>query len=243
MYIKPILTALLLLAATACDDSPAVKAQADTTLPVWPPVSDGTKVELAQNLLADIYLVLLDNSGSMTGRDCSGNLSKFDLARKALKGFARSIPLEANLGLMVFTSNGARVVVPFGAGTAHREKFDHVLDSLQADTGTPLRGALGDAYKVMTEQARRQLGYGLYRLDIVTDGDSGDGHPANTAKEIARTPIEVSTIGFCTGKGHSLDIPGYTRYYTAGSPEELLEGLKAMQAEVPVFDVSTFSTN
>ncbi|MDP2593896.1 MAG: VWA domain-containing protein [bacterium] len=243
MHIKPILAALLLLVATACDDSPAVKAQAGTKLPVWPPVSDGTKVELAKNLLADIYLVLLDNSGSMTNQDCSGNLSKFDLARKALKGFARSIPLEANLSLMVFTSSGARVVVPFGAGTAHRDKFNHVLDSLQADTGTPLRGALRDAYKVMTEQAHRQLGYGLYRLDIVTDGESGDGDPANTAKEIARTPIEVSTIGFCMGKGHSLNVPGYTRYYTAGSPKELFEGLKAMQAEVPVFDVSTFSKN
>lgn len=242
MRIRRMLAALLLLTA-ACDDSPTVRAGDGTKLPVWPPVSDGAKVELAKNPLADIHLVLFDNSGSMGSRDCSGDLSKFDLARKALKGFARAVPLEANLGLMVFTSSGAKVAVPFGAGAAHRDGFDRTLDSLKADMGTPLRGALGDAYNVMVEQARRQLGYGTYRLDIVTDGESGDGDPADAAKEIAKTPIEVSTVGFCTGKSHSLNVPGYTRYYTAGNPKELVEGLKAMLAEVPVFDASSFSAN
>ena len=243
MRIRTVLAALLLLTATACDGPPPVKVGDGTKLPVWPPVSDGAKVELAKNPLADTHLVLLDNSGSMGSRDCSGDLNKFDLARKALKGFARAIPLEANLGLMVFTSSGAKVVVPFGAGAGHRAGFDRTLDSLKADMGTPLRGALGDAYTVMVEQARRQLGYGTYRLGIVTDGESGDGDPADAAKEIAKTPIEVSTIGFCTGKSHSLNIPGYTRYYTAGNPKELVEGLKAMLAETLVFDASSFSAN
>ena len=241
MRIRPILAAVLLLAAAACgDEDPKAPTKAGASAPIWPPASSN-KVELAKNPLAENYLVLLDNSGSMDGRDCSGSMSKFDLARKALKGFARSIPPEANLSLMVFTSSGARVAVPFGAGAAHRDEFDHTLDSLRANMGTPLSGAIKDANAVMAEQAQRQLGYGLYRLGIVTDGESGDGNPADIAKDIARTSVEVWAIGFCTGKGHSLNVPGYTRYYTADNPAELVAGLKAMQAETPVFDVSTFS--
>jgi hypothetical protein len=208
----------------------------------WPPPVSGGAIELAKELNEEVYLVLFDNSGSMTERDCSGNLSKFNLARKALKRFARTVPLKAPLALMVFANSGAKVVVPFGVGATHRDQFDRTLDGLSADMGTPLRGALGDAYKVMTEQGQRQLGYGTYRLVTLTDGESGDGNPAATAKDIAKTPIELMVIGFCTGKGHSLNIPGHTRYFTAGNPEELTKGLEAVQqAEVPVFDVGSFS--
>ena len=62
---------------------------------------------------------------------------------------------------------------------------------------------------------------------------------------VRQTPFELHVIGFCVpGRTrHSLDIPGYTRYYTAESPEALAKGLAAVQAEVPVFDATTFTAN
>ncbi|OSM01597.1 putative von Willebrand factor type A (vWA) domain-containing protein [Magnetofaba australis IT-1] len=206
----------------------------------WPS-SDAEPAKLANNLLADNYLVVLDTSGSMNKKECSGWETKFTVAREALKSFAAQIPASANLAMAVFHELSARMVVPFGHGANHRAAFNQMVDNLAADGGTPLNGAITFAYAALTEQGRRQTGYGSYRLIVITDGVSGDGTPAPLAREIVeQSPVELHVIGFCTGPDHSLNLPGVTRYYTADNPEQLAEGLKAVQAETPDFTVTQF---
>lgn len=208
---------------------------------VWPPISKDS-VTIAKNLLAKNQLRLLDNSGSMDQSECSGNLSKFDVAKAALENLEQSTPDDVNTALAVFTSRGAEIVVPFGAGPQHKKLYIDTLRKQKANQGTPLYGALRDSYDAITAQARRQLGYGTYQIEIITDGYSMDADPGPLAKEIAmRTPIEIHTIGFCVGSNHSLNVPGYTKYYTANSPDDVVKGLAAVQAETAAFDVSSFS--
>ncbi len=237
--------AAVLFALAGCDQSPTQQGTDGTNVDLtqsWPPASVGQKVTLAQTLLATNYIVLLDNSGSMDSSECSGDQSKLDVAKQALRIFAQKIPVNANLALVVFTGDTGQVLVSFGSGSGNRKLFNDMLDQVSATESTPLSGALQFSYDTMVEQAKRQLGYGVYRLIVITDGDSTDGNPGPLAEDIARTsPVEEHAIGFCVGSGHSLNRPGYTKYYTADDPEGLARGLTAAQAETPSFDASVFS--
>ena len=96
-----------------------------------------------------------------------------------------------------------------------------------------MRSAAEAGYKALTEQAKKQLGYGEYHLVIVTDGEaSSNEDPESAVRQILRdSPVQIHTIGFCIGEGHSLNIPGQTYYAAAGSPEELDAGLAQVLAE------------
>ena len=48
------------------------------------------------------YYVVLDASGSMDERKCSGDERKIDVAKRALLQFAQIVPADANLGVLVF---------------------------------------------------------------------------------------------------------------------------------------------
>lgn len=214
---------------------PAAPTQEAVT---WPPLPS-EPVALAANLVATNYLVLLDTSGSMANSECSGQVSKFDAARAALKAFAGSLGENDQFALAVFTDDAARLVLPFGGGASHRQRLGQALAKLAPGGATPLRGAIGFSFRALTEQAQRQVGYGTYRLVVITDGYSTDKDPKEVAMDIVRrSPIEVHAIGFCIGGSHSLNVAGYTRYYTADNPRQLAEGLAAVRAEVESFDAT-----
>jgi Ca-activated chloride channel homolog len=242
-YLFPLFGGILLTLG-GCNDSPAQKVtksqkQSVSVVTQWPPLQKDL-VKIDSQLLRTNYLIVLDNSGSMNSASCGSKGSKFQTAKAALNIFTQSIGNDDNLSLAVFTGSTAKILVPFGSGQSHRNSFVATVNSLSADQGTPLVGALKFAKSEIETRARAQLGYGIYRIIVVTDGESGDGNPQGIAKEIATTPVELHTIGFCLGKDgekHSLNIPGYTRYTAAQSPDQLIAGLKAAQAESPSFDV------
>jgi hypothetical protein len=244
-----LLGGLVALALTGCDaPSPSVRntsveSAAETPqVGKWPPVSQ-EPVDLAKSLLATTELDLLDNSGSMDSADrCTDGETRFERAKEALANHIKAAPDSVNRALAVFTYGSAQFVVPFGSGPEQKKKILASLKSLRANAGTPLYGALKFSYEELTKQGQKQLGYGTYRLVPITDGESTDYDPGPLAKEIAlNSPIEVHTIGFCLNSRHSLDIPGFTKFYAANDPQALAEGLAAVRAEVQTFDPKTFS--
>lgn len=207
--------------------------------PPWPPGRAG-QAQISPDLFAKNYYVVLDASGSMMEKGCSGNLPKIDAARNSLAEFARSIPADANLGLQVFDRDGVREWLALGVG--NREKFGAALKRVAANGGTPLHTSVRHAYGKLQEQGARQLGYGEYHLVVVTDGEasgSEDPTPAVTAL-LARSPVVLHTIGFCIGEYHSLNQPGRTLYRAADNPEQLRAGLADVLAEAPSFAVLEF---
>jgi len=253
LNVGAILVIVLLL--TACKDAPpsvpssrGEKSFAPTTkLPAvpkplalpWPPAPNGNTV-LAPNLLADNYYVVLDGSGSMLERQCSGNQSKIETAKTALKEFAASVPADANLGLLIFTNGQIQELVPLGSG--NRQQLAEQVQSASAAGGTPLDDAISAGYAQLEQQAMRQLGYGRYVLVVVTDGQANPGHdPTEKVRwMLNNTPVELHTIGFCIGTDHSLNMPGRTVYKAADNPAALRQGLADVLAEAEAFDVSTF---
>ena len=209
----------------------------------WPPLAEGAapKIDMGAANAANYYVVL-DGSGSMQERHCSGNTNKIQAAVKALYQFVDAIPKDANVGLAAFDSNGTSERVPLGAG--NRDQLHKALDHVRAEGGTPLRSAITLGYQKLLDQGRKQLGYGEYHLVVVTDGvpDPSSEDPADVVQDmLAHTPVVLHTIGFCIGEDHVLNQPGRSFYVAANSPEQLQQGLGAVLAEAPSFDATKFN--
>jgi hypothetical protein len=207
----------------------------------WPPEPErGERVDLAENILARNYYVVLDGSGSMREQKCSGSVNKARASKTALRKFADTVPADANLGLLAFDYSGVSERTPLGMN--NRKAFFASLEAVRADKNTPLRNAVALGLKALERQARRQLGYGEYHLVVVTDGEADkDQRPGRVVDYIVdRTPIIIHTIGFCIGKEHSLNQPGRTIYKAADNPAELGKGLQEVLAEAETFILDRF---
>lgn len=225
-------------AATAAQPATASVTAARLQLP-WPPMKDQAQ-DIAADLLARNYYVVLDGSGSMNAQGCSGGQTKMQAAKAALKNFADSVPAHANLGLTAFDGAGVSERVALAAN--NRQEFVRVVSDIRANGGTPLRAAIERAYTKLLDQGRRQLGYGEYHLVVVTDGVADKGQdPTQIVKRIlGESPVVVQTIGFCIGSDHALNQPGATIYRTAENADELRQGLTDVLAEAPQFAVTQF---
>ena len=221
------------------DASYARRALSDT----WPPLADAAAPAAAgARLDANNYYLVLDGSGSMLDRRCSGGLRKIEAAVVALQRFIDSIPADANVGLAVFDGTGLSPRVALGSD--NRDRLRNALSSVRASGGTPLRSAIDLGYNQLLEQGQRQFGYGEYHLVVVTDGqpDPRSENPERVVERIlAETPVVLHTVGFCIGTDHVLNQPGRSYYVAADTPDELTRGLDSVLAEAPQFDVARFT--
>jgi Mg-chelatase subunit ChlD len=183
---------------------------------------------------------VLDGSGSMNEKGCSGERTKMAAAQEAIKEFAASVPADANVGLQVFDGRGIRDLLPLG--TRNRQEFNRIVDNVKPNASTPLLSAVRQAYAKLLAQGASQLGYGEYHLVIVTDGiaDAGQDPTPAVNQILAESPVVVQTIGFCIGEKHSLNQAGRTIYRAADNPEQLRQGLADVLAEAPQFTVTDF---
>jgi hypothetical protein len=224
--------------------APATKSEQHETADMrgkWPFIHkedpDGL---LAEDLLARNFLLIFDGSGSMQKSDCAGSSRKIDIAKQAVVAWSKSLPLKANLGLYAFHNNGV-LTLPITPG--NRNEFMQTVDQIMAGGSTPLAWAMQHAYKALTDQGRRQLGYGDYTIVVVTDGiaNSADDLKRVTDLILTESPITIYSIGFCIGDNHSLNQPGRTMYKSADNPAQLAKGLREVLAELESFDELEFT--
>jgi len=207
----------------------------------WPYLSkEGEKEGLAEKITAKNYVVIFDGSGSMAESKCAGDRRKYDVARDAFMEWSRSVPGDANVGLVSFHNAGWSEIA---LGKFDPKKFFNVINRITPGDTTPLTEAVTKAHDMLAPQARRQLGYGEYHIVVVTDGIANN--PRSLFKKVntilAETPIVIHTIGFCIGDKHSLNQPGRTYYRTAMDPASLRKGLQDVLAEAETFDVTDFA--
>lgn len=254
-----VLTALAMAGALAACDRPAPTASPDATAaaaqqqpaaaqqepakPRWPYIQGAqtaasTGVDPGTAVRRNYYVVF-DASGSMMETRCSDPEFKITVAKRALVEFASKLPPEANLGLSVFDRSGIRELIPLGP--IAQERVASAIAPIHAGGATPLVEAMRKAAQALTEQGRRQFGYGEFHLVVVTDGESTDGNPSAMVDEVVATsPIVLHTVGFCIGPNHSLNQPGKVVYRPADNPAELAKGLADVLAESPSFTASSF---
>ena len=218
------------------DSAPEAHKERTEAAP-WPPIKEQQDNILpADQWTRKNYVMIFDGSGSMEGQRCSGNRLKIQVAKDAVIEWAQSIHEDAHLGLIAFDKNGLSVRLQLGEG--NREEFIQKVQAVKPGAGTPLTKSVQQAYDILTDQARKQLGYGEYHMVIVTDGAAGK--PDNLTKAINtvlyRSPIIINTIGFCISETHSLNQPGRTVYKAADNPDALRQSLHEVLAESESFD-------
>jgi len=222
-------------------EQPTIKLSpygAKATEDTWPNITDSQA--MAGDLLTSNYYIVLDGSGSMADRGCSGNGNKMTAAKAALNTFSGQIPADANVGLFVFDARGAGEKVPLSP--FNRTLFMEKVSSSMTGGGTPLKTSVEAGYKALSKQAEAQLGYGEYHLVIVTDGAASQGQsPVDAVYTVINTsPIVIHTIGFCIDSSHSLNRAGLTNYRSADDSKSLEQGLEAVLAEAPSFQTNSF---
>jgi hypothetical protein len=194
--------------------------------------TDGGAVSTARN-----FYFVFDGSGSMLQRPENDSKfgSKIEGAKWAVREFAQHLPEDANIGLYLFDNSGPREEVPLGP--ENKAAFLQAIEDVSAGGGTPLQQSIHTGVDALVGQYKRQLGYGEYRLVIVTDGlADGLDEAADYATQYG---IPMYTIGLCVGEDHPLRQLSVS-YRAADTMEDLRDALKDTLAESEVFDASTF---
>ncbi len=179
------------------------------------------------------FYFVMDGSGSMDD-GCSGE-RKVDAAKRAVRQFMAKVPEDVNLGLYIFDDNGEREVVPLGP--KNRSQFLKEVDELSANGGTPLAQAITVATDKLVTQYKKQLGYGEYRLVVVTDGQASD--IPNACVYAAKYNIPIYAIGFCIEGDHPLRAYSLS-YREANNATDLQKSLEETLAESESFDATDF---
>lgn len=201
---------------------------------------DETDVGQEASLTRNLYFIF-DGSGSMkrsTGSDCRGDQrfdTKIEGARWAVQEFLSKVPDEIAIGLYVFDANGREERVPLGVD--NRGDFLEALAQVRVGGGTPLAEGIQFGTQQLVEQYKHQLGYGEFRLVVVTDGQA-DHIPA-AARFATRYGMPIYAIGLCIGEDHPLRTLAVS-YRAADNFADLAQGLEETLAELPSFDVTTF---
>ncbi len=219
------------------EDVPEMDASFDA--PIEIPLDED--IEGAEASMARNFYFIFDGSGSMDsepGGACQGDQSfrsKLDGAQWAVKEFLAKVPEDVHLGLYVFDRDRRSEVVPLGAG--NREAFQAAVKDIQAGGGTPLAKGISFGADRLVEQYQRQLGYGEYRLVVVTDGRA-DQIP-DAARYAGHYGMPIYAIGLCIDQEHPLRRYAVS-YRAADSFADLAAGLEETLAELEAVDITDF---
>lgn len=236
-----IISVALLLLVSACFEEESIPTSEAPTGNIdihtpWPLSTELVEVPVAEDMFADNYVLIVDDSGSMDN-SCS-NEQKLQTAKSAAQEFVDDIPTQASVGMVRF-GHGVELLVPLSRG-GHREVIA-ALEKLEARGSTPMTEGIVLGYDELVRAGSAQLGYGGYHMIIL-----GDGEPDNSSTTIAaidtivqRTPIAVTTIGFCTKDLGVMQRNGVA-YYTAATLDELSSAFATVLAEAESFEDQGF---
>ncbi len=206
----------------------------------WPPIpGSSNSFSAAIDLLKVNYYVILDGSGSMGESECNGGRNKMTDAIDALSTFVDAVPQEANIGVSVINNDSIMELIPLQSEAGLNTTM---LSQMVPGGAALLRSAMHYAYAEMISQGERQLGYGEYHLVVISGGMAGEGeNPAAVVRQIlSESPVNLYTIGFCSGSEHNLDQPGFISYHAADNLAALKQGLSEVLAEAPFSTPDSF---
>jgi Ca-activated chloride channel homolog len=181
---------------------------------------------------SDKAIILLDASSSMLQQ--TGERAKMEVAKDAVKSFAKTIAQSSEVSLVVYghkgtdsdadkgtSCSGIEEVYPMGKYA--KEEFHGAVDSFESKGWTPLAGAIQKAGQMSSNYD------GNTTIYIVSDGaETCDGDPVQASKDLLAQNSEstVNIIGFdVDGEAEdqlkAVAEAGNGEYFKADNPEEL----------------------
>jgi Ca-activated chloride channel homolog len=190
------------------------------------PATPQGEVALTRN-----FYIVFDGSGSMSG-------DRIRRAKAATKAFLQSLPADVNIGLYVFDSWGQSERVALGPN--NKATVEAAVDKVDVGGGTPLGAAIRHGTGALVAQYKKQLGYGDYRLIVITDGAPDSMRDMEDAvTDAAKYGMPICTIGIGIGPNHALRKYSLS-YKDTENAAELAEALKEAVGELEAFDADSF---
>lgn len=198
-----------------------------------PFLPDPTKAEgEEESKAAGKAIILLDASSSMLQQ--SNGRIKMDIAKDAVKSFAKTIGQSSEVSLVVYGHKGSDSDADKGAscsgieevypmGKYSKEEFHGAVDSFESKGWTPLAGAIQKAAEMSSSYEGKTTIY------IVSDGaETCDGDPVQTSKDLITKNANhtVNIIGFdvdskAENQLKAVAEAGNGEFFKADNPEEL----------------------
>ena len=198
----------------------------------------GGKIDLTKN-----FYFIFDQSASMND-NCSSE-RKIEVAKKAITETVKGLASSVNIGLMVIGCDNAQEyaeLLPIGLATdAYKKQFNTIIADLQPLTNTPLVQAIKLAVDKLVIQKKKQLGYGEYRIIVITDGEATDGDVQEASTYAIQYAMGIYTIGLCIDKSHPL-YQFSVSYHDAENYAELKNALVSVTAETTTFDAVAYDS-
>lgn len=187
-----------------------------------------------QSVYYDNIVVVVDASGSMSYNMSGTKIAKLSFAKSALQTVLAQVGDTTQIGIVVFGKVPNEWV--YNLGTKDNAKLKAAIDSIECGGGTPLGTYIKRGADVLVQQRQKQMGYGSYRLLIITDGEADGGtessYMSSYTTEIIRRGITVDVIGVDMKQDHALAAMVGTRYRTANAPETLTSAMKEVFSEI-----------
>ncbi|MDO8598754.1 MAG: VWA domain-containing protein [bacterium] len=175
----------------------------------------------------DAVVIVLDDSGSMDEGMSFGGPNKMTAAKDALKMVLRSIPGTTWVGLL--TLNGGW---KYDLGPRNDARLLDVISGVQTKGSTPLARSIKAGADRLMQEREKQLGYGHYRLLVVTDGQESEDNRGIEAypPEVRARGLTLDVIGVAMGEDHVLAKHAHT-YRNAADPSSLERVIREVFAE------------
>jgi len=193
--------------------------------------------ESKTDLYADNIVIVFDASGSMADPISSNDRSvKLNVAKYSLKQVVSGMKDNTNIGLFVFGNVTNNNPVPIGP--KNLSNLVYAIEGIQPGGGTPLGEFIEKAANQLLQQRQKNLGYGRYKILVVTDGEATDvGKMQEVAPEVLKRNLSLDVIGVGMTKEHQLAKMS-TSYRAANDAESLNKALQEIVAETPAMTQS-----
>ena len=188
--------------------------------------------EGVEGLYSDNVVVILDASGSMWGKMKGTSTTKMKAAKQALLAVLSKVPATTQVGLLVFPERRDRKAWVYPLGKRDDARLKAAIMAPTPNGSTPLGQFMKMGADRLLQERKAQLGYGTYRLLVVTDGEASDAELMNKfAPEIVSRGITMDAIGVAMKKEHTLAKLANS-YRRADDPASLQKAVSEVFAEV-----------